>query len=73
MIIISLHEYSINEYPCLLDTCQGALSRHFWDQTIQKYFFLTFTRAENIALKSSTKTSINFLQEQSMVHFWFFL
>ena len=48
MIIVSRHENSINEYPCLLDTCQGALSRHFWAQTIQKYFFLTFTRAEII-------------------------
>lgn len=49
MIIIARHEYSINEYPCLLDTFKGALSRHFLAQTIQKYFFLTFTRAENIA------------------------
>ena len=43
-------------------------------QTMQKSFFLTFTWAQNIALKFRTETSNNYLQEDlSMVHFWFCL
>lgn len=53
---------------------KGALSWHFCYfpvRTLQKSFFLIFTRAGNIALKFWTNTSINFLQgEQSMVQFW---
>ena len=56
---------------------KGALSWHFHyfsAKTIQKSFFLTLTRAKNIALKFRTKTSISFLQkESSRVHFRFCL
>ena len=46
---------------------KGALSLYFCcfpAKTIQKSLFLTFIRAENIALKFRTKTLINFLQEE---------
>ena len=57
-----------------INNFKGALSQQFYcfpAKTIQKSFFLTFTRAKIIALKFRTKISINLLKEEkSMVHFW---
>ena len=50
------------------DSPKGAPPRHlccFLSKTIQKSFFLTFTRAKNIALEFRTKTSITFFCKKS--------
>ena len=47
---------------------KGALSQHFSlfpAKNLQKSFFLTFTRAENIALKVKTMNSISFFCKKS--------
>ena len=56
---INLGIITFNYYEFFI---KGALSCHFCcfpAKTMQKSFFLTFTRAEIIALKFKTKTSIH--------------